>query len=167
LYHKLKNKNMKKLFLSFGLALMTTFAVNAQNVATPTPAAVPVLSKANIVIDKEMHDYGSIENGANGTCEFTITNTGTEDLIVENAKGSCGCTVPDWPKAPIKPGKSAVMSVKYDTKRTGPINKSVTITCNASNAPTTVVRIKGDVKAPVGEVGAPVVAPSLGAPVNK
>ena len=160
---------MKKLFLSFGLMLMTSFAINAQtgSTAAPTAAAVPVLSKANIVLDKEMHDYGTIENGGNPTCEFKITNTGTEDLIIENAKGSCGCTVPDWPKEPIKPGKSAVMSVKYDTKRTGPINKSVTITSNASNAPTTVVRIKGEVKAPVGEAGAPVAAPSLGSPVNK
>jgi hypothetical protein len=158
---------MKKLFLSFGIMLMASFAANAQNEATPAGTAAPVLSKANIVVDKEMHDYGTIENGANGTCEFKVTNTGTEDLIIENAKGSCGCTVPDWPKEPIKPGKSAVMSVKYDTKRTGPINKSVTITCNASNAPTTVVRIKGEVKPPVGEAGAPVVAPSLGAPVNK
>ena len=96
-------------------------------------------------IDKEVHDYGTIKKGANGTCEFTITNTGNAPLIVSRAKGSCGCTVPEWPKEPIMPGTSAVMSVKYDTKRVGPINKSVTISSNATNGDTKVVRIKGTV----------------------
>jgi len=77
-------------------------------------------------------------------------------LIIANAVGSCGCTVPTWPKEPIAPGAKASITVKYDTKRTGAIDKSVTITSNAVDSPTKVIRIKGNVKA----------APTSGAPVN-
>jgi hypothetical protein len=69
--------------------------------------------------------------------------------------------VPSYPQAPIAPGQSATIKVKYDTNRVGPINKSVTITSNASNEPTKIVRIKGNVNAgpqggaPVNNAGAP------------
>jgi hypothetical protein len=82
-------------------------------------------------------------------------------LIISNAKGSCGCTVPEWPKEPIAPGAKATIKVKYDTKRPGAINKSVTITSNAVNEPTKVIRIKGNVlpapegTAPVNNSGVP------------
>ncbi len=105
------------------------------------------VNSAQLSIDKEVHDYGTISKGANGDCYFTITNTGDSPLIISNAKGSCNCTVPSWPKEPIAPGKSAQMKVTYGTDRVGPINKSVTITSNAANTPTKVVRIKGTVKA--------------------
>ena len=118
-----------------------------------------------ISVDKDVHDYGTIKQGANGSCEFTITNTGSEPLIISRAKGSCGCTVPDWPKEPILPGTSAVMTVRYDTKRVGPINKSVTITSNASNAASKVVRIKGKVLASENKEEMPV-KKSLMAPEN-
>ena len=68
-------------------------------------------------------------------------------MIISNARGSCGCTVPTWPKEPIKPGTEGVIKVKYDTNRPGPINKSVTITSNAKT-PTKVLRIKGNVEVP-------------------
>lgn len=96
-----------------------------------------------ISMNKEVHDYGKIKKGADGVVEFTITNTGNAPLIISNAKGSCSCTVPSYPKEPIAPGKSAVMKVKYNTSRVGAINKSVTITSNATNEPTKVIRIKG------------------------
>jgi len=112
---------------------------------------------AKITFTKEVHDYGTIENGANGQCTFEFKNTGNAPLIIANAVGSCGCTVPTWPKEPIAPGAKASITVKYDTKRTGSINKSITITSNATNEPTKVLNIKGEVKA----------APESGAPVNK
>jgi len=127
--------------------------------------AKPVEGGPQISVDKDVHDYGTIKQGANGTCEFNITNTGSEPLIISRAKGSCGCTVPDWPKEPILPGQSAVMSVRYDTKRVGPINKSVTITSNASNAKTKVVRIKGKVLASENKEDMPV-KKNLMAPEN-
>jgi hypothetical protein len=124
---------MKNFVLSFAAVLFVAMSGMAQ---TGGPA---------ISVDKEVHDYGTIKQGANGACDFLITNTGTEPLIISNAKGSCGCTVPEWPKQPIMPGQSASVTVRYDTKRVGPINKSVTISSNATNSPEMVVRIKGNV----------------------
>lgn len=123
----------------------------AQEVATPQ-----VDNGAKIVFTKDTHDYGTVKNGADGTCTFEFKNTGNAPLIISNAKGSCGCTVPSWPKEPIAPGAKGVITVKYDTKRPGPINKSVTITSNAVNGADTVIRIKGNVLA----------APEDGTPVN-
>ena len=88
-------------------------------------------------------------------------------MIISNAKGSCGCTVPTWEKEPIMPGESSVMTVKYDTKRVGPINKSVTITSNATNSPTKVIRIKGKVLPATVEETSPVKKATPGTPVNK
>lgn len=149
---------MKNFILSLAVlafAFGTTYAQDAQ----------PVDGGPQISVDKDVHDYGTIKQGANGSCEFSITNTGSEPLIISRAKGSCGCTVPDWPKEPILPGQSAVMTVRYDTKRVGPINKSVTITSNATNAASKVVRIKGKVLASENKEEMPV-KKSLMAPEN-
>lgn len=101
---------------------------------------------AFIVVDKEMHDFGSVEFGSPLSCEFIITNTGTKPLNITSCKGSCGCTVPVCSQIPILPNGTYTMTVKYDTKREGPINKSVTIWSNAVNEPVKVVRIKGSVR---------------------
>lgn len=119
--------------------------------------AQEVQNGAKIEFEKDVHDYGTVENGGNGTCTFEFTNTGNAPLIISKAQGSCGCTVPTWPKEPIAPGATAKITVKYDTKRPGAINKNVTITSNAVDNPTKVIRIKGNVKA----------APVSGAPVEK
>ena len=124
---------MKKFLLALGLAALssTTFAQSGPKIS----------------VDKDVHDYGTISQGANGTCEFKVTNTGDQPLIISNCKGSCGCTVPKCDTAPVAPGASTTITVKYDSSRVGPINKSVTITSNAVNAPTKIIRIKGEVKA--------------------
>lgn len=152
---------MKKVILSLLLLATATVGFNSQAIAQEE-AVDQVVSGAAITVDKAVHDYGTIENGANGVCVFTITNSGNAPLIISSCKGSCGCTVPTWPKEPIAPGATAEISVKYDTKRTGPINKTVTINSNAVNAERKVVRIKGEVKAkPTGS--APV---NAGGPAN-
>ncbi len=104
-----------------------------------------VLNGPQIQFEKESHDYGTIENGANGDCVFTFKNTGNAPLILENVKGSCSCTVPNWTTEPILPGKTGQITVHYATTNTGSINKSVTITSNAVNESVKVVRIKGNV----------------------
>jgi len=144
---------MKKLILGLSLLMAFSFVSTAQELITG-PA---------IELDKDVHDYGEVENGGDGTCEFTVTNIGTEPLIISRCKGSCGCTVPQCDKAPVAPGATSAIKVKYDTKRTGPINKSVTITSNAVNEPTKTVRIKGTVLA--ASAGTPVLK-DAGAPVN-
>lgn len=139
---------MKKLLFS----LVALFAFMASVNKT---IAQQVDSGAKITFAKEVHDYGTIKYGADGTCTFEFKNTGNEPLIISNAKGSCGCTVPVWPKEPIAPGAKGTITVKYDTKRSGDINKSVTITSNAVNEPSKVIRIKGNVL-PAPEDGTPV-----------
>ncbi len=109
-----------------------------------TASQVETAGGAEMTFETEVIDYGTIPQNANGVRMFKFKNTGTAPLVISNAKGSCGCTVPSWPKAPINPGESGEIKVKYATSRTGPINKSVTVMSNASN-PNTVLRIKGNV----------------------
>jgi hypothetical protein len=136
---------MKKAVFTLVLMLMAVMSFNK--------AAAQIESGPKIDFTKETHDYGTIKYGADGSCSFEFKNTGNAPLIISNAKGSCGCTVPEWPKEPIAPGAKASIKVKYDTKRPGAINKSVTITSNAVNEPTKVIRIKGNVlPAPEGTV---------------
>ena len=148
---------MKNLFLSITLFATSMFVAKAQE--------VPVQSGAKIEFSKEVHDYGKIKYDGDPYCSFEFKNTGTQPLIISNAKGSCGCTVPEWPKEPIAPGATGAIRVKYDTKRPGPINKSVTINSNASNVQSgiSVLRIKGEV-GPRPDSGTPV--NNSGAPSN-
>lgn len=89
-------------------------------------------------------DYGTIEKGSDPVREFIFKNTGSAPLVISNAQGSCGCTVPTYPKEPIMPGEKSKISVKYDTNRVGAFTKNVTLTTNCPN-PTTVLTIRGDV----------------------
>lgn len=128
---------MKKLFLALSFIAAGTLA-HAQESNPNAP---------EMTFEQETIDYGTIDQGANGQREFIFTNTGKEPLIISNAVGSCGCTVPTWPKDPIAPGEKSAIKVKYDTKRVGPFTKSVTISSNAKT-PTKVIKIKGNVKKP-------------------
>jgi hypothetical protein len=93
-------------------------------------------------------NYGSIKNASTGYRFFKFINTGQGPLVISAAKGSCGCTVPTWPKEPIMPGQSDFIKVKYDTKRTGAFTKYVTLTTNAKTNTTTRLKILGTVSAP-------------------
>ena len=156
---------MKKAILTFGMMFLAVmaFEVNAQATAAPVAKAIQV-GGAEISFEKEVHDYGVMEQNGNGQCEFVFTNTGTEPLLITNARGSCGCTVPEWPREPIAPGASSSIKVKYDTKRIGLINKSVTITSNGETS-TKIIRIKGEVKAPAA--GATPIKPVDGPAIKK
>jgi len=94
--------------------------------------------------DKEVIDYGTISQNADGKRVFKFTNVGKSPLIITNIQSSCGCTVPKKPEAPIMPGKQGEIQVKYATNRVGNFQKSLTITSNASE-PIKVVSIKGRV----------------------
>jgi hypothetical protein len=77
------------------------------------------------------HDFGTINQDSENTKVFNFTNTGTEPLIIENAKGSCGCTVPEYPKEPIPPGEQGEIKVVYKPgKQKNAQSKNVTITAN-------------------------------------
>lgn len=130
---------MKKLItFVFAIALFTGTAVNAQE-------------GAKIEFDQEVIDYGEVEYASNGEREFIIKNIGDAPLVITRTKGSCGCTVPTKPSEPILPGETGIMKVKYDTKRANqPFSKSITVTSNAVNFPTKIVKIKGKVLANPG-----------------
>ena len=85
-----------------------------------------------------------IAKGSDGVRVFEFTNTGSEALVISDVKSSCGCTVPEKPKGPIAPGETGQIKVKYDTKRVGPIRKTVTVYSNAIEA-IKALKIKGEV----------------------
>jgi hypothetical protein len=143
---------MKKVILTVSTVLFSLVLVQAQTKGqapekgtTVTPAISTSL--AEMTFDTDVHDFGTIEYAGNGSYEFKFKNTGTEPLIISDAKGSCGCTVPTYPKnIPIKPGETQVIKVTYDTKRPGSFTKTVSINSNAKT-PQKVITIKGTVQA--------------------
>lgn len=106
---------------------------------------VAKVTGAGMVFESETIDYGTIPHNADGKREFVLTNNGDKPLIITNAQGSCGCTVPTYPKEPIAPGAKAVIGVKYATDRVGSFTKTVTLTTNAEGMPSKVLTIKGNV----------------------
>lgn len=104
-----------------------------------------------IELDKEIHDFGTITEGDVVETEFIVKNTGETDLIISDAKGSCGCTVPEPPKDPIKPGASAPIKVSFDSKnKPGEQEKTVTLTTNTENGHETF-KIKAKVQPMAGK----------------
>ncbi len=146
---------MKKIAM---LAMLTVFGVATSNAqakksakATPAKketaakAETPKVEGAGMLFESETIDYGTIQHNADGKREFVFTNNGTKPLIITNATGSCGCTVPTYPKEPIAPGAKAVIGVKYATDRVGAFSKQVTLTSNAEGQATKTLTIKGTV----------------------
>ena len=136
------------------VAFLGTYSASAQETAAKAKTEkkakktkLPKVEGVGMVFENETIDYGTIEQGADGKREFVLTNNGNQPLIITNATGSCGCTVPTFPKEPILPGKTAVIGVKYDTNRVGAFTKTVTITSNAAAGASKVLTIKGTVNA--------------------
>ena len=135
---------MKKLFILSIFALFASAFVHAQDVTTVQDTNNgPKIQFVSLV-----HDYGTIEKGADGKCEFTFTNTGNEALILSNVRASCGCTTPSWTQKPVMPGQQGTIDVKYNTNNVGGFTKSITVTSNAVNNPRVQLKIKGNVKKP-------------------
>lgn len=135
---------MKKLLGILALLMVACTLTFAQEKVAESTAKV---AKAGPAISFEVTtiDYGTIEQGADPFRIFKFKNTGTEPLVITNARGSCGCTVPTYPKDPILPGDSGEIKVRYDTNRIGAFTKTVSLTTNASTEETTLM-IKGEVK---------------------
>jgi hypothetical protein len=109
-------------------------------------------AQAKIEFKTDIIDYGEIAKGSDGVRVFEFTNTGDAPLIISNVKSSCGCTVPSKPDGPVAPGESSIIEVKYDTKRVGPIRKTVTVYSNADQ-PIVSLKIKGKVLSTGGDNG--------------
>ncbi|HNQ60937.1 MAG TPA: DUF1573 domain-containing protein [Bacteroidia bacterium] len=134
-------KTIKYLSLLFSLLVLNLVNLQAQDEKKVDNPNAP-----EITFENDVHDYGTIKAGADGNCEFKFKNTGKEPLIISAAKGSCGCTVPTYPKEPIMSTQTGVIKVHYDTKRVGAFTKTVTINSNAKTD-TKVLTIKGVVEA--------------------
>ena len=110
---------------------------NAEKVLTP-----------NIEMLETSYNFGEIQQGESVTHDFILKNTGDADLIISAAKGSCGCTVPQWPKTPIAKGEEAAIKVTFNSAgRSGKQNKTVTLVTNAIPN-TKVLTINGNVIVP-------------------
>ena len=100
----------------------------------------------SIAFEKTIHDFGTLKEGASVSYTFEFKNTGNKPLLISNAKGSCGCTVPRWPKEAIAPGASGEIEVTFNSRgKHGKQHKSVTLTANTDPANTRLY-IKADVK---------------------
>lgn len=134
---------MKKFFLitalSFGLVPM--IQAQAPSVTTP-PASRPTAPV--MTFDALEYNFGSIKQGEVVTREFRFRNTGKEPLLINGAQGSCGCTVPEYPKEPIKPNESGVIKVTFNSAgKMGVQDKTVVITYDTDK--TITLHLKGTV----------------------
>ena len=104
-------------------------------------------TKTTLEVDKRFHDFGKIkEDGGKVRAVFTIKNTGTNDLIIQNAEPSCGCTVGEWTKEPIAPGKTGTVTAVFDPKNLiGIIDKTIGVYTNAKFAKIVVLELRGEV----------------------
>lgn len=137
---------MKKL-LSVLAALALVATVSFAQVETPvqtTESVEKVISGPSMIFDSEVMDYGTIAHESEPYRYFKFTNTGDEPLVISNARGSCGCTVPTYPTDPIMPGEAAEIKVRYATNRIGKFTKYITLTTNEAE-PTRKISIKGEV----------------------
>lgn len=131
-------------------SLATTNTTGDAIAAKPAAAAAaPVGPLTSIEFSEVVFDFGEIMEGEKVVHNYSFKNTGKEPLIISNAKGSCGCTVPSWPREPIPPGESADIKVQFDSKGKGKVggnnqSKRVTLTANTDPAQT-FLTIKGKV----------------------
>jgi len=98
----------------------------------------------SIIFKELIYDYGNIEIGSPGNSVFRFTNTMKKSLVINSVIPSCGCTVANWTKKPVLPGKTGIVTLHYNTKIPGTFNKTITVRSNAKNG-TVVLRIKGNV----------------------
>ena len=127
----------------------TELAGDADPIAAAKKDDVPTGPTTTIEFPESTFDFGEIKEGEKVRHGYAFTNTGSEPLVISNAKGSCGCTVPDWPRDPIAPGASSVIKVQFDSRGKGkvggnPQSKRVTITANTDPA-NSYLTIKGTV----------------------
>lgn len=155
---------MKKFLLS-AVVLVSVSAVSfaqhqhttpATTTTTTTAAPAPANPDGPVMkFEKEVFDFGNIKQGDKVQYEFEFVNTGKEALIITEAHGSCGCTVPEWPKQPLKKGEKGVIKITFDsTGKQGMQDKTVTITSNSTDSPK-ILHVKGNIEVPAVKPAAP------------
>lgn len=143
---------MKRLFSALFFLLSFALVASAQQTQEKTATTKEAKQMAQdgektgpkLEFEAETVDFGEIVQDSDPFRTIKIKNTGDQPLLITNARGSCGCTVPTVPRKPIAPGESAEMKVRYDTKRLGKINKTITLTTNET-AKTRTIRVVGQI----------------------
>jgi len=123
-----------------------TTTSNPATTSTPAGSTAKTSGTPAFTFDKTSHDFGTINEGDKVTTTFSFTNTGDADLIIVDARGSCGCTVPQYPKnTPIAPGETGSIVVSFDSSnKPGIQQKSVTLSANTATG-REMLRIKSNV----------------------
>jgi len=138
---------MKKLILSL-ITASVLMACNQPAKTTTDQATTTTANAANAPVMKfefESHDFGKIKQGDKTSYQFKFTNTGKSPLIIKDAIASCGCTKPEWPTTPIKPGESGAIKVTFNSaSKMGLQDKQITITAN-TNPAQNLVHLIGEV----------------------
>lgn len=102
-----------------------------ENPATASDPQAPADNLAEMTFASTEYNFGDILEGQQVETTFEFTNTGKHDLLIHDCTASCGCTVPDWPRTPVKPGEKGKIKVKFDsTGKSGMNNKTVTVKAN-------------------------------------
>jgi len=150
---------MKKIFALFIIMIAGAQFMLAQTTqpAQATPAA------KTYAWNETTHDFGKIKQNDPAAVTFTVKNSGTTPLIITAAKSSCGCTVAEYTKEPIKPNETGVVKATYNSARVGVFTKTVTVTYDGIATPD-VLTIKGEVEGtatpPPAAAPAPAPAPT-------
>lgn len=121
---------------------------NSDLVNMPVSADTPTepVKKAKIVFDEPVYVFGTINEGDIVTHDFKFKNTGDAPLQISNAKASCGCTVPEFPKEPIPPGGAGVIKAKFNSEgKSGKQEKSISIMANTYPTTESEIILRGDV----------------------
>lgn len=106
---------------------------------------IPTGPVTEMTFEEQRFNFGTVTEGEKVSHTFSFTNTGDEPLILSNARGSCGCTVPKWPREPIAPGESSDIVVEFNTQnKRGNRSQKVTITAN-TNPAETFIYLEGQV----------------------
>ncbi|MFN4298799.1 MAG: DUF1573 domain-containing protein [Thermaurantimonas sp.] len=129
---------MKYIQFFFLVTLTVTTVISCDNASskikksgTVTTDVVTSDDQPAFQFESEEHDFGIIEEGTVVTHDFVFTNVGKAPLVITSAQGSCGCTVPEYPRDPVMPGKKGVIKVSFDSSnRAGRQDKTVTLIAN-------------------------------------
>jgi len=121
------------------------------NIPATASGKAPAGSTPVMTFAEQTHDFGKITQGETVTCFFAFRNDGGSDLVISSAQGSCGCTIPDYPKVAIKPGEESKINVKFESAgKSGLVKKTVTLVTNCSPS-TKVLTITATVDVPEEE----------------
>lgn len=130
-------------------ATENSVANNGDNTAPYPPQSTTeeaVENPTTLSWNKMEHDFGKVKKESQNNYEFTFKNTGSNPLVINSAKGSCGCTVPEYPKEPVMPGDEAKIVITYTAgTAAGETEKLVTIDANTEPR-TTTLKIKANVQ---------------------